>query len=156
NEGGFVAFGYDPETLLQAPSFPPKPAPASGLGRIRDAAISASADRTSLSDPFSQHFPDLVQHVAQGAKLFQESCARCHTPGNAGMWTNEDMMPISAAGGSEPVGRFFSPTKWQRSAQSIRTAILENLFWVQRRGLLSDGHIVSDAPENMDGLELLI
>ena len=72
------------------------------------------------------------------------------------MWTNEDMHPISAAGGSEPTGRFFSPTVWQRSTQSIRTAILENLFWVQRRGLLSDGHIVGTAPDNMDGLELLV
>jgi hypothetical protein len=66
------------------------------------------------------------------------------------------MQPISAAGGSDPVGRFFSPTLWQRRTQAIRTAILENLFWVQQRGLLSDGHVVSDAPDNMDGLDLLI
>lgn len=58
--------------------------------------------------------------------------------------------------GSEPTGRFFSPTIWQRKTQSIRTAILENLFWVQQRGLLSDGHIVGNAPNNMDGLDLLV
>jgi hypothetical protein len=66
------------------------------------------------------------------------------------------MHPVSAAGGSEPVGRFFSPTGWQRRVQAIRTAILENLFWLKRRGLLSDGHIVTDAPDNIDGLDLLV
>src|SRR5262249_39369790 len=35
-------------------------------------------------------------------------------------------------------------------------AILENLFWVQQRGLLSDGHIVGKAPNNLDGLEILV
>src|SRR5439155_25080038 len=64
--------------------------------------------------------------------------------------------PISAAGGSAPVGRFFSPTIWQRRTQAIRTAILQNLFWMQQRGLLSDGHIVSDAPDNINGLDLLV
>jgi hypothetical protein len=154
NEGAFVSFGYQPDELLQPPSFPPKPAPDDGLTAVRDVAISETAAPTSGA--FSQRFPDLVKHLVQGAKLFKESCNRCHLSGNADLWTNEDMHPISAAGGSEPTGRFFSPTIWQRRTQSIRTAILENLFWVQQRGLLSDGHIVSDARDNMDGLDLLV
>jgi len=156
NEGTFVSFGYRPDDLLKPAGFPPRPAPAEGLGAVRDAARSATGDPVSQSDAFSQRFPDLVQHVSRGAKLFKDSCGRCHVPGNAGLWTNEDMQPISAAGGSEPVGRFFSPTIWQRRTQAIRTAILQNLFWMQQRGLLSDGHIVSDAPDNMNGLDLLV
>lgn len=156
SEGTFVSFGYQPDDLLKPASFPPRTAPAGGLGAMRNAAISVAGDEAPPSDAFSQRFPDLARHVARGAKLFTDSCARCHVPGNAGLWTNEDMQPISAAGGSDPVGRFFSPTIWQRRTQAIRTAILENLFWVQQRGLLSDGHIVSAVQDNMDGLDLLV
>jgi hypothetical protein len=156
NEGIFVGFGYKPTDLLKPDSFPPQPAPAGGLGAMRDAAMASTGESVAAIDQFSQRFPGLVPHVVHGAKLFKDSCSRCHSPRNAGLWTNEDMQPISAAGGAEPVGRFFSPTLWQRRTQSIRTAILQNLFWVERRGLLSDGHIVSDAPENMDGLDLLV
>ena len=155
NEGIFVSFGEDPEALLQPARFPPKPPPSGGLGAIRDAAITAPGG-AAPSDAFARRFPGLVEHIGHGAKLFQDSCGRCHVSDNAGTWTNEDMHPISAAGGSEPTGRFFSPTLWQRRTQSIRTAILENLFWVQQRGLLSDGHVVSAAPDNMDGLDLLV
>jgi hypothetical protein len=155
-EGSFVSFGQRPEAFLQTPAFPPKPVAGGGLGAMRDAALSATKENAPVPDAFAKRFPDLVEHVARGAKLFQQSCARCHVPGNAGLWTDEDMHPISAAGGSEPVGRFFSATIWQRKTQAIRTAILQNLFWVQRRGLLSDGHIVTAAPDNMDGLDLLV
>jgi hypothetical protein len=155
-EGAFISFGYQPDDLLRPASFPPQPTPTDGLGIVRDAAISATADQGAQTGAFSQRFPDLAGHIVHGAKLFKDSCGRCHVPGNAGLWTNEDMQPISAAGGSEPVGRFFSPTVWQRRTQAIRTAILQNLFWVQPRGLLSDGHVVGDAPDNIDGLDLLI
>jgi hypothetical protein len=154
DEGTFVAFGYPQDRLVQPPSFPPAPGPESGLDTMRDAALQPGGGQPA--DPFAARFPALAQHVAHGAGLYQASCGRCHAAGNAGMWTNEDMHPISAAGGGEPVGRYFSPTAWQRSTQSIRTAILTNLFWVQRRGLLSDGHVVGDAPDNMDGLDLLV
>ena len=152
NEGAFVSFGYQPADLLKPDGFPPRPAPSSGLGAMRDAAITS----TAASDAFSQRFSGLVSHVTHGAKLFNDSCSRCHSSKNAGLWTNEDMQPISAAGGAEPVGRYFSPTLWQRKTQAIRTAILQNLFWVERRGLLSDGHIVTDVPDNMDGLDVLV
>jgi hypothetical protein len=153
NEGTFVSFGYQPSDLLKPPSFPPRRAPDEGLGMMREAAIAGQAPP---SNAFSRRFSGLLPHVLHGAKLFKDSCARCHAPDNADMWTNEDMQPISAAGGVDPVGRFFSPTLWQRRTQAIRTAILENLFWVQQRGLLSDGHIVSNTPDNMDGLDLLV
>jgi hypothetical protein len=156
NEGTFVSVGYPPEGLTQPPSFPSLPQPTSGLGTVRDAATAENSADRALADPFAKEFPSLAARIVHGAQLFKGSCARCHSPGNAGLWTNEDMHPISAAGGSEPTGRYFSPTVWQRSTQSIRTAILENLFWVQRRGLLSDGHVLGDAPDNMNGLELLV
>ncbi len=156
NEGTFISLGYSSESLIRPPTFPPLAEPSSGLGTMRDAAIGETSSDRALADPFAKEFPSLAGRLVHGAQLFKGSCARCHSPGNAGLWTNEDMHPISAAGGNEPTGRFFSPTVWQRRTQSIRTAILENLFWVQRRGLLSDGHIVGDAPDNMDGLELLV
>jgi hypothetical protein len=155
NEGIFVSRGYPADSLVQPGSFPPLPQPSSGLGTLRDAAITETTER-ALAEPFAQQYPKLAARVVHGGELFKSSCARCHSPGNAGLWTNEDMHPISAAGGSEPTGRFFSPTVWQRRTQSIRTAILENLFWVQQRGLLSDGHIVGNATDNMDGLDLLV
>jgi hypothetical protein len=156
NEGTFVGFGYQPGDFLQPPTFPPKPAPADGLGAVRDIALSADGKPAAFTGAFARRFPDLVGHIASGARLFAQSCERCHVSGNAGLWTDEDMHPISAASGSEPVGRFFSPTTWQRRTQAIRTAILQNLFWMQRRGLLSDGHIVGNMPDNMDGLDLLV
>jgi hypothetical protein len=156
NEGTFVSYGYQPTELLQPDSFPPKPAPVGGLGVMRDRAMAADGGQLADTDQFSQRFPGLASHVAHGAKLFNDNCGRCHSSANSGLWTNEDMQPISAAGGDEPVGRYFSPTIWQRRTQSIRTAILENLFWTERRGLLSDGHIVSDAPDNMNGLDILV
>jgi mono/diheme cytochrome c family protein len=156
SEGSFVSFGLPPDVFLKPPGFPPPPAPAGGLGAMRDAAFSAGGGQEAQPDAFAQQFPGLAPHLLRGARLFQDSCARCHAPGNAGLWTNEDMQPISAAGGREPVGRFFSPTSWQRRTQSIRTGILENLFWVQQRGLLSDGHIVSGTSGNIDGLDLLV
>ncbi len=154
-EGAFVSYLYPQQELLAGMQFPPPRIPASGLGSIRDAALADPTGARAMADPFAQRFPDLAHHIIAGAQAFAGSCQRCHTS-NAGTWTNEDMMPISAAGGREPVGRFFSPTAWQRSVQSVRTAILQNLFWVQQRGLLSDGHIVGSAPDNMDGLEILV
>jgi mono/diheme cytochrome c family protein len=156
NEGTFVSYLYPQDELLQPSHFPPMRGPSGGLGSIRDAALADPSGARALADPFAQRFPELARHIVAGSLTFARSCGRCHTPGNAGTWTNEDMQPLSAAGGTEPVGRFFSPTVWQRRVQSIRTAILENLFWVQRRGLLSDGHVMSDAQDNMDGLEMLV
>jgi hypothetical protein len=156
NEGTFVSYLYPQDELLQPTRFPPMRGPSSGLGSIRDAAMADPSGARAFAEPFAQRFPELTRHIVAGSLAFAGSCERCHTTGNGGTWTNEDMQPLSAAGGAEPVGRFFSPTAWQRRVQSIRTAILENLFWVQRRGLLSDGHVVSDTQDNMDGLAMLV
>jgi hypothetical protein len=156
SEGVFVSYLYPQDQLLQPMRFPPIAGPGSGLGAIRDAAVADPGGTRALAEPFAQRFPELARHIVTGSQVFAGSCQRCHAAANVGTWTNEDMQPISAAGGAEPVGRFFSPTTWQRQVQSIRTAILQNLFWVQRRGLLSDGHVVGSAPDNMDGLETLV
>ncbi|HET7882859.1 MAG TPA: hypothetical protein VFL55_18390 [Acetobacteraceae bacterium] len=156
NEGTFVAYQYPADALVQPMTFPPRHDTAGGLGTIRDAALADPSGARAMADPFAQRFPALARRVVAGSKSFTDNCQRCHAAGNANTWTNEDMLPISASGGADAVGRFFAPTEWQRSVQSIRTAILENLFWVQRRGLLSDGHVVGSAPDNMDGLAILV
>lgn len=83
-----------------------------------------------------QQFPKLVAQVKTGKAIFKRDCASCHNDGfNA--YTNEQMYPLSE------VGRFFSPTIYQRETQSIRVAYLRNLYWLQHRGLLSDGHVAT-------------
>lgn len=156
NEGAFVSDGYSRELILSPPRFPPKEEPDSGLHSLRDAAFADPTGEAARNDPFGRRYPALAERIVEGAASFRQSCARCHAAGNLGTWTNEDMHPISASGGAEPVGRYFSPTLWNRRTQAIRTAILQNLYWVQRRGLLSDGHVRNGVVENMDGLELLV
>lgn len=41
----------------------------------------------------------------------------------------------------EVITRFFAPTIYQRAQQSIRATFLRDMYWVQHRGLLSDGHV---------------
>jgi hypothetical protein len=41
----------------------------------------------------------------------------------------------------DQVGRFFAPTIYQKEMQSIRATFLRDLYWVQHRGLLTDGHV---------------
>ena len=41
----------------------------------------------------------------------------------------------------DAVGHFFAPTIYQKEIQAIRTNYLRDLYWVQHRGLLSDGHV---------------
>jgi mono/diheme cytochrome c family protein len=115
-----------PESLTWPASFPPLAEPSSGLGTVRDAAIAENSSDRAFADPFAIEFPSLAGRLVHGAQLFKGSCARCHSADNAGLWTNEDMHPISAGGGREPTGRFFSPTVSQRRTQSIRATILEN------------------------------
>lgn len=155
NEGTFVSVDYPLDEITSPPAFPPKRGPSATLATVRDRAI-ADDVAGALDAPLAQRYPKLAEHIVSGAAEFRAACARCHTPGHAGLWTNEDMHPISAAGGEEPVGRFFTPAIWQRRTQSVRVAILQNLYWVQQRGLLSDGHVHDGTPENMDGLELLV
>lgn len=81
-------------------------------------------------------FPRLMNRLERGRAAFGRDCLSCHRS-NFGTWSDEDMFPLTE------VGTFFSPTLFQREQQSIRTAMLKNLFWVEPRGLLHDGHVKS-------------
>jgi IPT/TIG domain len=72
--------------------------------------------------------------VAQGKALFNRDCASCHSD-SLGANTNEHMFRL------DQVGRFFEPTIYQQQQQSIRATFLRNEYWVESRGLLSDGHV---------------
>ena len=79
-------------------------------------------------------FPELVSRVDAGAATFAEHCASCHGD-TLGAHTNERMIRL------DQVGHFFTPTIYQRHTQSVRATFLRNLYWVQHRGLLTDGHV---------------
>jgi len=157
NEGTFVSFDNNPG--LTPASFPPRKDNPGGLADIRDLGEEATKLKGDEGKPtFAQTFPKLVNKIVSGRQIFDNRCVSCHTPNN-GAWTNEDMHPISEAGGKHPVGRYFSPSIWQQKVQSILVAILQNLFWAQKRGLLSDGHVMAEDAkknENINGLETLV
>ena len=48
--------------------------------------------------------------------------------------------------------RFFAPTDYQKERQAISTTWLRDLYFVQHRGLLSDGH-VRNLEDLVDGVE---
>jgi hypothetical protein len=79
-------------------------------------------------------FPALGQHIANGKAIFAQRCGSCHSDA-VGANTNERMIRL------DQVGRFFAPTIYQRQAQSVRATFLRDLYWVQHRGLLTDGHV---------------
>ena len=81
-----------------------------------------------------QSFDDLSARIDDGHAVFAERCGDCHQDGFAAH-TDERMFRL------DEVGRFFEPTPYHEHVQSIRTAYLRNLYWVQHRGLLSDGHV---------------
>jgi hypothetical protein len=79
-------------------------------------------------------YPDLSERLDAGAAVFAERCGSCHQDG-VGQFTTEQMVPL------HEVGRFFEPTVYHREMQSLRVTYLRDLYWVQHRGLLSDGHV---------------
>ncbi|MCG8673673.1 MAG: IPT/TIG domain-containing protein [Pseudomonadales bacterium] len=81
-----------------------------------------------------QNYPGIVAEVNKGKAVFDRDCANCHADG-LGSHTNEKMIRL------DEVGRFFAPTIYQKETQSIRATFLRDLYWVQHRGLLSDGHV---------------
>lgn len=83
-----------------------------------------------------ESFNSLMERIKRGKNSFDSACIKCHQP-NFGTWSDEQMMPI------DEVGTYFSPTLFHMQTQSIRTAIIRNLFWVEKRGLLHDGHVKS-------------
>lgn len=81
-----------------------------------------------------QQYPGVTAQVSAGKQIFDRDCGSCHKD-NLGAHTNEAMIPLAE------VGRFFTPTIYQKQTQSIRVTFLRDLYWVQHRGLLSDGHV---------------
>ncbi len=81
-------------------------------------------------------FPALEARIAQGRQSYETACASCHVDG-LDTYSNERMIRL------DKVGRFFAPTIYQKHVQSIRVNYLRDLYWVQHRGLLSDGHVRS-------------
>lgn len=79
-------------------------------------------------------YPGVNSVVATGKQAFDRDCGACHNDA-LGANSNERMFRL------DQVGRFFEPTIYQRDLQSIRAAYLRNEYWVQSRGLLSDGHV---------------
>jgi hypothetical protein len=81
-------------------------------------------------------YPILVSRLNRGQEIYQNKCMTCHAT-NFGSGSDENMMPISK------VGTYFSPTVYQRETQSIKTALMSNLYWTEKRGLLHDTHVKS-------------
>ncbi len=81
-----------------------------------------------------QSYAPLSQSVSRGKQTFDRDCGACHNDG-LGSNTNEKMIRL------DEVGRFFAPTIYQKETQSIRATFLRDMYWVQSRGLLSDGHV---------------
>src|SRR5690606_14869551 len=72
--------------------------------------------------------------VNRGKATYERDCSSCHADA-LGAHTNEKMLRL------DEVGRFFTPTIYQKETQSIRVSFLRDLYWTQHRGLLSDGHV---------------
>ena len=81
-----------------------------------------------------QSYPGVAATVNQGKTAYTRDCASCHSD-KLGAHTNERMFRL------DQVGRFFAPTIYQKDQQSIRATFLRDMYWVQSRGLLSDGHV---------------
>src|SRR5262249_47486871 len=94
-------------------------------------------------------FDALTSKIREGEATFKRECASCHQS-NFGTNSDEAMLPFTK------VGTFFSPTLWNRSVGPLRTAILRDLFWVQGRGLLHDGHLRSTDKDHVDSTEILL
>jgi mono/diheme cytochrome c family protein len=97
----------------------------SEVGVIGEGAFVASSFDT---------YPKLAAHVARGRDIFAARCGSCHAD-KLDAHTSERMIRL------DQVGRFFTPTIYQRQTQSIRVTFLRDLYWVQHRGLLTDGHV---------------
>jgi hypothetical protein len=81
-----------------------------------------------------QSYAGVANVVNQGKLAYDRDCGSCHND-NVGANSNERMFRL------DEVGRFFAPTIYQKDQQSIRVAYLRDMYWVQSRGLLSDGHV---------------
>ncbi|WP_425268807.1 hypothetical protein [Leptospira barantonii] len=81
-----------------------------------------------------ESFPGVAEAINRGKATYQRDCGSCHND-KVGLNSNEKMFKLNE------VGRFFAPTVYQKEQQSIRANFLRDMYWVQHRGLLSDGHV---------------
>lgn len=81
-----------------------------------------------------QQYAGVTAAVSRGKATYDRDCSSCHTDA-VGAHTNEKMIRL------DEVGRFFTPTIYQKEMESIRATFLRDLYWTQHRGLLSDGHV---------------
>jgi len=81
-----------------------------------------------------QQYADVSAAVNRGKATYERDCSSCHSDG-LGANTNEKMVRL------DEVGRFFTPTIYQKETESVRATFLRDLYWTQHRGLLSDGHV---------------
>ncbi|MDK2777895.1 MAG: IPT/TIG domain-containing protein [Pseudomonadota bacterium] len=81
-----------------------------------------------------QSYPQVAAAVARGKTTFDRDCGSCHNDA-VGANSNEKMIRL------DEVGRFFTPTIYQKETQSVRATFLRDMYWTQHRGLLSDGHV---------------
>ncbi|HVK77411.1 MAG TPA: hypothetical protein VM734_29090 [Kofleriaceae bacterium] len=79
-------------------------------------------------------YPALAARIERGRATFDARCGSCHRD-QLGAHTGEQMVRL------DQVGRFFAPTIYQKEMQAIRATFLRDLYWVQHRGLLTDGHV---------------
>ncbi len=82
------------------------------------------------------NYPALEKRLEAGKSIFNRDCRQCHTP-NFGTHSDERMY------GFDEVGTYFAPTLFQQQVQSVRTAIVRNLYFSEERGLLHDAHVKS-------------
>lgn len=81
-----------------------------------------------------QHYPSVVTATERGKATFGRDCGSCHSDG-MGANSSEKMIRL------DEVGRFFTPTIYQKETESVRATFLRDMYWTQNRGLLSDGHV---------------
>jgi hypothetical protein len=81
------------------------------------------------------YYPKVATAVELGREVFERNCSSCHSDG-LGANTNEKMVRL------DEVGRFFTPTIYQKEVESIRATFLCGVYWTQSRGLLSDSMFV--------------
>jgi mono/diheme cytochrome c family protein len=94
-------------------------------------------------------FPDLAGRVDRGRAIYQRDCGTCHAS-NFGTNTDETIFAFT------DVGSYFSPSLWNREGGGIRTAMIRDLYWVQSRGMLHDGHVRSPDAGHLDSVEMLL
>ncbi len=98
------------------------------------AQVGGDSGEGSFAQTGWENLPGVSAAVTRGKTTFQRDCGSCHND-KVGLNSNEKMFKLNE------VGRFFTPTIYQREQQSIRATFLRDMYWTQHRGLLSDGHV---------------